>query len=174
MTVGALVDKSETPRLRFNSQQDAFDFTSQCVEDGSRFIASNNLDFVERYIKSELDIVVKLLSVRSDCHDYDLILSSIPDRLLRNTHESESLEVKSGPRTNNTNGGEHLMLVSVANLVQSVEQVIPSFVRLEPTKERENVLRKILGSSFDLVFKVSGTFGKGESAVPGDSFGQKQ
>lgn len=72
-----LLDKSETPRLRFDSQEGAFNYARELVEDCKHFLTTHNLNLIERYRKGEIALELKIGHGIAYCN-YDLLVVSIP------------------------------------------------------------------------------------------------
>jgi hypothetical protein len=162
--VAALFEKPETPALRFDSPQDVLDYCRQYTEDCSRWMVTNSFDLSKRYKENDIEIVVK---VRVGAHreKYDLILSGIPSGFFRSGKEGINglrLESSSFPQDAASHRSEPHVFVCITQIVKCAENVIPSFVRLERPKDRKNLLRNILGSSLNGVFKFSGGSSEGE------------
>jgi hypothetical protein len=147
--VGAL-DKADAPRLRFNSQNDALDFASHCVENGNRWLATHDIHFSKRYEEGEIDLVLEL-TIGADATKYHLVLFAIPpwDRQSAGRQEATT---KIHPSDSHF-CGQKTVLASVTKLIECPDKVIASFVRIERAKERYDVRRDILASSFDASFK---------------------
>jgi hypothetical protein len=157
-----LLNQPKTPRLRFDSQQDALDFASNCVKNSKSLFVGNN--FCERYKKSEIELCVELSS-GLDAEQFHLIFGAIPNKhfliLERDSdiapdHSAHFTFERDGKRFNRKNQS---MFVSVASEVQCGEEMIASFVRLERAKERQNLSRNI-GAAFKCVFEVGGASGE--------------
>ena len=58
-----LGDVTKPSSVRFDSQEDALNFARQCVEDSNRWLATYDLNFVKRYEKGELAIVIKFVVI---------------------------------------------------------------------------------------------------------------
>ena len=62
--------------LRFETQDDAINFGIDLTERGNNWLASNNLNVAERYLKGDLHVV---LSIRADAEPH---IPSIPLRAI--------------------------------------------------------------------------------------------
>jgi hypothetical protein len=163
-------DKPETPRLRFDTQQDALDYGRQLVEDCDRVLVSKSWNFAERYQKAEIDIVLKIcfaLTPGSNRSNYDLIFCAIPDGVVGNLDNASALEIPSGAYGSHAHGNQDCVLLYVGYPVECAEKIVSSFVWLEPPKERMNLMRNICTSSFERILEVSGPPGKGEGSALG-------
>jgi hypothetical protein len=138
-------DKSDTAALSFRTQQDALDYASDVVQDGNDRLAAQGFNFIERYRKGELNIVVKIKSKRR-MGKRDLVFRAVPMWGMQNGDRTRpTLNIES--TGSNTDGREQSVFVSVAQLVQGPEKVIPSLVRLEPAKKRKDFVRQFLGAT---------------------------
>lgn len=145
------------------------DFARQSGEDSKRFLAAHNINFIERYVKSECAIKFKFGIGAADC-GYNLLFFAIP----AGRRKSDMKFAVGGsfyghrltPQQPYPNWREHPVFVTDAYLVQGPEEVVPSLVWLEPTKQVPDLLRNILGVS-KRVFEVRFGLGEREVAVPG-------
>jgi len=130
---------AEPDSLRFNSEQDCIDFCAKAVQDSKDWLARKDLGSIQDYLEAKTEIVVR---IRRGPEEFDLIFGAVPalvksdglGRLI--TPKGPANSVVSGTNDSDRN---HLVLVPVSYIVQCPEQVIPSLVRLESTKARENV-----------------------------------
>jgi hypothetical protein len=166
MTDGALKSKSKATALRFRRQQDAFDFADHCVKNVRDWFVSHRLDFVERYRNQELDIVIKLHS-RRGMGKRDLIIRAIPMRGMKDRDGTASA-VNAESAADHTERRKQSMLVRVAQLIERPKQAIPSFVWLEPAKQRQDFRRQIFGTSASYsVLQSGGIVTKRKKRTPG-------
>ena len=142
----SLFENLEPSALRFHSGQDALDYAAKLREDCENWLTVNERDFVKRYKKCEIEIVVALRT-RPEFENYHLIFRSIPDRRIGNTDKPPTLSAGPVADESLADGNHDFMLVGNRYLVECPEKVIPSFVRLEPAKKRVDWLRNILGPS---------------------------
>jgi hypothetical protein len=144
------LDKADAPRLRFNSQNDALDFAGHCVENGNRWLVAHDIHFSKRYEEGEIDIVLEL-TIWADATKYHLVLFAIPPRYRQSAGgQKATTEIHS---SDSHLCGQETVLASVTKLVECPDKVIPSFVRIERAKERYDIRRDILASSFNASFK---------------------
>lgn len=134
-------------------------FAAVCVEDSRRRFRARKLAIVERYVKSELEIVLKVCSPRH-AGVWDFVFRAIPDRRPKEgnfsvpcrTVKSSDLDIVGDA----ANKCDERMFAHVAEIVQIVEVVIPSFVWRERPKERLDFRWEILRTTPHAVFETSG------------------
>lgn len=160
---GSLSDDPDSLTLSFSSQDDALNFAKQAVQDSKDFLTANNLNIAERYVKGELALVAKFRTRLGD-GVYQLLFCAIP---------SWCADESSGPHRHRvdehmhasageTDARNYSVLISGSYPVKCPEKIVPSFVWLERSKERHNILGDILTSSLDYIFEVGSTAGEGE------------
>jgi hypothetical protein len=141
------LDISESSGLCLDNAQDALDHASHLVKSCNDWLASHNLNFVERYDKMEIDVIV---SVGTSLSKYSFIFNAIPC-WQRNDIVAGDLFLRNLNRTlEKTDRNEDLMLISVAYPVESPQKIIPSFVWLERSKERLNIISEICKEAIPL------------------------
>jgi hypothetical protein len=153
-------DQAQTPRLCFKSPQDSIDHARQIVHDGLNWLSINDRDFLKRYEEGEIQIVVKL-RVGACVKEYDLVFCAIPDWIEVNG-KSGPLHFDSLKQRAIAHGHQDLMLIGDAYLVECPEKVIASFVWLQSSQERVNLLRNISASAFQCVVEGSAISSKGK------------
>src|SRR5438105_225726 len=70
-------EQAEPLCLSFKTNDDAIDYANHLVEDGSRWLARNNLALCKRYEGGNLEVVVKCRSVR-DGNQFHLVFRRVP------------------------------------------------------------------------------------------------
>lgn len=164
----ASLDNPETAGLRFDTHQDALDFAAQCVQHSKDWLSVNDLNIVERYKKSELEIVCVLRS-GSERNEYHLIFSSIPDRTgVGRGKESGAFKTHGTVHQGVADGNSDFMFIGDTYFVECPQEIIPSKVRLESAKKRLDFLGYVLAPTYTGCH-VSNTSGEWESAVFGVS-----
>lgn len=158
------VDDSEAPCLRFSSKQDALDFARHGAEGAEDFMLSYSLDFAERYVKANLDLVFKIRSLATS-GDYHLIFSAIPNWARENFRRQWSRGAH--PENIDTaadyaDSRNQSVFVGVTDLVECPNGLVPSLVRLEAAKEINDVRRDFLAAFFDDELKIGSAIGNGE------------
>src|SRR5580704_4592153 len=79
--MGALLHDSETFALRFDSHQDTLDFQAKLLQDSEDWLARNDRNFVDRYKRKEIEIVIPCRirnDDRAEPDDYQLVVSAVP------------------------------------------------------------------------------------------------
>ena len=56
--------QTDAPGLRFDSHNDALDFSAHCIKGSSRWHATHALDLAEHYANLNIELVVNCLSTR--------------------------------------------------------------------------------------------------------------
>jgi hypothetical protein len=163
--MATLLHKPKTPGLRFNTHKDALDFSAKSVEDSNNWLAVNNLDFVKRYKNTEIEIVLEFC-FGAEGDKYHLVFCSVPNMGIGHLEETSTANLSPNANESGANRNDHFMLVSIAYLVECPQEVIPSLVRLEPAKERLDLLGYILGPH-QRICHLSDTTSEGEGSVFG-------
>lgn len=165
----ASTDNPNAPRLCFDSHQDAINYVRLSVENANRWLATNNLDLVKRYTELDLHIVLNL-RFRTTDPDYDLVFSAVPnwryayfpdDSLAPHVFEVHSANGK-------PDGNKYLVFVGVREFIDGPEEVIPSFVRLESSKHRNDLLREVLAFPLDAILQPTGAVAEGKVGMSGN------
>jgi hypothetical protein len=68
--------REKAPRLCFYSRQDALDYADHCLKDSQNWMAANNVNFPERYINGNVEIVLRL-DFRGALSVYDFVLRPV-------------------------------------------------------------------------------------------------
>lgn len=134
--------------LAFNSADDALDFGAKLVERGNDWLAANDLNVAERYVKGSLNIVVKYRA-STQAHVFDLVFRRMPSAIadLRGRKDLSSGAAKFGKAALHSERDEQAMRVGIPYSVQGPQHLIASLVWLEPHQERSDFRRDILKSS---------------------------
>ncbi len=159
-------ENSNVLGLRFDSQQDALDFADQSVQDSKNWMAFHSLDFAKRYKDAELELTLELCA-GSESDKLHLIFCAIPNGMSGNSSESNAANIDMSANHSGSNRLDDFMFICVTDFIQSAEEIIPSWVRLEPAKEKLDLLRYILASPSERVFQVGNASGEGESGKSG-------
>lgn len=69
--------ESNSFRLRFDSQNDAINFTSNSIENGNGWLTAYSLDVAKRYKEGNIYIVLKL-SIGASASEYDFVFFAVP------------------------------------------------------------------------------------------------
>jgi hypothetical protein len=132
-------------------------FRAARFEDPQDRLAVKRIDLVEGYIQSEIYLVIKL-GIGWRAKEYDLIFSAIPSGVLRNLHAQVPGDHEAGiwPQQHGADGSKRAAFAGVTQGVQCEQEIVPSLVWLEPTQQRANLHRDLLGVRFNTLFKTFG------------------
>src|SRR5712692_346261 len=112
-------------------------FAAHSVRDSKDWLASNSLDFVNRYKHGELEIVLELVwGTGTKRNKHHLIFNAVPLVLQGHLEKSSASDGYSFPDKDIKRSDNTAVLVSVAGFVDCAQNIVPSEVRLEPAKER--------------------------------------
>lgn len=163
-----LLSEPETARFGF----DSFDCVRDLAADPVKFLdngpACHNRGFIESYKEFEVDLVLRV-RIDAGSQVYDLLFNPIPPGVLGNYHADKpatAFDFCGWPLEVGTEWGQHGMIIGISQRLQCVQEIIPSIVRIERSKERVHFPRNIRASSLDLRFKFGSTMGKREVGVP--------
>ena len=146
-----LFDEPDSATLCFRTEQDAADFARRSVEESNRRYAAADSNILKAYVEGRADIVVPWFSDFTPSK-YDFIFSAVVDGVDSiNFHRSGSVTNFNVGAPDRHGGQSHM--VRVTKLVHGPEGIIPSFVRLETSKERHDFVREVFGSPFDARFQ---------------------
>src|SRR5437588_10313313 len=160
-----MLDETKPLRLRFESHDDALDFANEFVERANRWLAVNDLNAANHYMRGDGEIHIAI-RVRPDAEEFHLVLRAVPDGGLNNEAAAEEvcLIERDGSVTPG-NRGDDSVFIGVTEGVKCPEKIVPSFVWLERAKECRDFFGKVFTLPLYGVFKMSGVFGKGEVCV---------
>lgn len=137
-------DSTDFYLRRFNDPCDIFRDIRQVWKDWS---PSEWFKWTERYKKGDLEIVLRLHPL-GDGEVTDLVFFAIPSMGENFTFGRKFVNCNVCVGTLQTDTGQKSVLADVTELVDDPNGIrIPSFVRLEPAKERQDVRRQILALS---------------------------
>jgi hypothetical protein len=148
-----LWDKPKSAALRFCSHQDALDFASDGIEKRNRRLALNNFfGMVDNYIVGDLYVRAALRRLGGP-KDYDLVLASgvHPSNGKGGRFDAASWDSNRG--STKPYGNQQRMFLNACEVIQSPNGVIPSFVWLEPFKDRADFRGDIL-QAFEPIGKI--------------------
>lgn len=147
--------------LRFDSQDDAINFASDCGKKGNRWLAANSIDFAKRYKEGDIEIVLKLRVGPCGCEHY-LVLLAIPNRSGNGTgaRNGHMFDVHSSGC--HANGNNDSVFAGVASAVKCPNEIVASLVRVERAKERNDVRRDIFAATINHFVQFSSRTGNGE------------
>lgn len=156
------LNEAESRGLSFGSHQDALDFARKSVEDSHRWLLGQKVDFAEDYKKGNIEIVIRVRTGR-DTHQFEFVFVAVPfGKIEGNSPSSDNDLVDLDASGSRCIGAEDAVFIGVRQLVQSPEQIIPSFVWLKRAKDRNDIRRNIFAAPLYDSVKLVGTFGEGE------------
>ncbi len=138
----------------FKSFQDVLDFISQGVKRSSDWLLSHDINrFIKGYYKGNVYIAISpYLTMGTE--KYDLIFCVIPPHVRRNLSGTPLCNSSLNLVKTNKLGSKQAVLICSTYPVQCPEQIVPSFVWLEPHRKRDNLWREILESSVQHTIKL--------------------
>ena len=134
----ALLGESKSAAFPFGSAQDSFDLADRCVENGRRWMDTDNVDFVEAYNELRAYIVARI-NTPSAAGKCDLVFRAIPFRVKTFKRFGFPKMVNDYRGANYADGGKGSMS-GIAKLVESPKGLIPSLVWAEPAKKRQDFI----------------------------------
>ena len=157
-------NQPQSPALGFGGGHNSSDLCRDFAEDYECGFSLQSIDFAERYIKAELDVVIELLSA-TQSSKYHLVFSAIPICAVEVNRTSIDIGAPFHFSDRSSNRADQAVFAGITCLVQSPNKVIASFVRLERAKERQDIRRQILASAAadDIVFEACGIVGDREA-----------
>lgn len=147
--------------LRFNTHDDALNYADERLKDINHRLLVHKLDIVNRYKHHELNVHVEFTS-SNIARKYHLVFGSVPVRHLkggvpRNRYRGEAHTLSDyGYRADGS------VFIGITKLVESPDEVIPSFVRLEPANEVADFFRNFFKETVNSVIEFSLTVANGE------------
>lgn len=166
------LDKTKSLCPSLNQFDDIINEANQLVEDSNNWLAAHNLDFVERYIKGEWNLIINFVVLKSN-EVYDLVISAVPFRG-ENFCTPLSCFYDREPHVNIDGGrSKHLMFICDTYPVECPKKIVPSFVWLESAQERKDIVREIFASPSQHIVKIRYTVCKREISfsTASDGFG---
>jgi hypothetical protein len=144
---------SKSNTLRFESHDDALNYVDKLCENNIRWLSINKLDIAHRYIVANLAICVRC-SMRGLAKEFHFVFRSIPSGRthLHTSYNNAAFERQTAD--NNCGRGDKSVFIGIAEFVQCPENIVPSFVWLEPVDDVDNVLREVFASPFDGILEV--------------------
>src|ERR1700681_194050 len=155
--------ESDFPAFRFDLRHGSVGLADHSVENKYSGFGAGVLAIFERWVNREIDLVLKVNLLR-DSHVWDFVFRAVQDERiveLNGTGEPKPLDFSSGGSARNEH--DKGMFAQVAEVVEREKQVIPALVWLEPSKQRLDFRRAILGSSFNSIGKFRGVLDEREN-----------
>src|ERR1043166_6909135 len=157
----SVIQESDTLGLRFNSHNDALNFADKLVKDSKHWLSVHELDIVNRYKKHDLNVHVEFTSsnIAGKCH---LIFGSVPVRHMKRGVPRSRYGGEAHTLSNYGHRTDGPVFIGITKLVESPDEVIPSFVRLEPANEVADFFRNFFGKTVNSVVELSLTVANGK------------
>jgi len=143
------LNNTEAARFGVDSHHDAVYLVPDLVKGAQDFTSRYDLDFAKSYEQAETEVVVELSS-GAERNKYHLVFFSVPYVGLRHLEEPGAVSASAHRESSGSNGNNDFVFLGVTNLVQGPEKVIPSGVRLEPTKQRLDVAGNVFTPTAEL------------------------
>lgn len=134
--------------LSFSTHQDAIDDAARFVQEANGRFSALNLNALDRYVKGEVTACIEFCS-GWDGEKYQLVFCTIPSK----PDDSERFQSEA--------------VLGVSDFVYGPKGSIPSFVTLEPFKQRSDFRWQILASSGDVVTPFLFSWGDDAGDVSG-------
>ena len=148
----------ESPRLRFDSHQDALDHVRNLVERQERRDIVYAMSFCERYVNLGMHIVLRC-EISGTGSVYDLVLCGVPGTVQNELHRSSKnqgatfhYDVPQGRNVRAYDG----VFVDVGGISECPEKwkAVPSLVGIERPKERHDIWMQVLTPPFNAVTNI--------------------
>jgi hypothetical protein len=153
--------ETDPPALCFRTADDAVDFARHGRKNGDNWQAFDDLDFAKGYEKGHFEIVLKLSAGAND-PKYDFVFFAVPFGGRNTSARDEPKGFASHFQHGHANLDKRPVFSYGARPVEGPNGVVPSLVRIERAKERDDIRRQIFASAFNNRFKASIRFGDGE------------
>ena len=161
-------DKTVTSGDTLDSFDDQIDLIEHLVEDSNNWLASDPLDFRERYQHAKVELVMRIRA-GDQGEKLDLLYRAVPDGVVWHNEGS------SGPQSVDNNSGMYShrgndsVRIHVTCFIECPQEFIsiPSLVRLEPANNRVDLLRDDLSPSVEIVVDVAQLLPERKVDVPG-------
>lgn len=135
MCIGSRKESNTTP-FRFDSSDDAVNYARHVVEQSNEWLSSDNWRTFKAYPELKADVVCGV-SVASRRAQYQLVLSAIPGWRQRKIPEPSYFKRISSHDVKR-HRGQSFVFACVGHFIQGPQGIIPSLVRLERAKKRED------------------------------------
>jgi hypothetical protein len=155
------LEDSDTLGLSFDTHDDALNFADKLVEDSKHWLSVHKLDIVNRYKKHDLNVHVEFTST-TIAGKYHLIFDSVPVRHLKRGVPGNRYRGEAHTLANYGHRTDGSVFIGITELVESPDEVIPSFVRLEPANEVADFLRNFLGETVNSLHEFKLTVANGK------------
>jgi hypothetical protein len=145
-------------------------FVGDGEEMRDRWLSGERRNWAESYVKGDLEVVLRL-SIKGSGEVADLVFSAVPYMRKHGTSGWKLFGSNVSIGAFKTNAGQKTVLAAITELVENPDgAALPSLVRLEQPKEREDIRWQILAaaSAYHVRFELRG--GVGDREVAGFGF----
>lgn len=161
-----LLDQPDTTALFLDLVNDARDLCSDFVENSGRADPGQMFSIRDSYANLNLAPVLKVRS-HFDSSIHDFIFQAVPRNRLQINTVSESDHGDFTANDSASNKRDQFVFTVVSEVIEGVEEIIPSLVRVETPKQRLDFLWTIFASTPHAVIEVDGRPPKREGGVVG-------
>ncbi len=147
--------------LRFNTHDDALNYADERLKDIKHWLFVHKLDIVNRYKHHELNVHVEFTS-SNVAGKYHLVFGSVPERHLKGGVPRDRYRGEAHPLGNYGYRTDDSVLIGITKLVESPDEVIPSFVRLEPANEVADFFRNFFKETVNSLIEFRLTVANGK------------
>ena len=153
--------ESDPFSLRFDSHNDALNFADKLVKDSKHWLSVHKLDIVNRYKQHDLNVHVEFTSsnIAGKCH---LVFGSVPVRHLKGGVPRSRYRGETHTLANYGHRTDGSVFIGITKLVESPDEVIPSFVRLELSNEFADFFRNFFGETVNSLVEFRLTVANGK------------
>ncbi len=148
----------------FSQGDDLLNEADQLVKDSNNWLAAHNLNFVERYIQGELEIIVNFIVLKRN-EKYDLVIAAIPFWSNNFCSSLSYSDIRKAHINLDSGRCKHFVFVRDAYPVECPKKIVSSFVWLEGAQKREDARTKIIETPFNHFFELDLTVCKGEISL---------
>jgi hypothetical protein len=156
--------------LRFDTAHDAVNFGTDSAKRANDWLAANNVNVAERYIKGDIHVVLKLRAVPNS-EIFDLVFRRVPTAVTHFHPPGDPLPIQTHglpPQGSSAEWDDYAMRVGIPYAVECDQRVISSGVWLEAAQDRVDFRRDIFKfPSGEFTVQVNGIIGEGESSFFG-------
>jgi hypothetical protein len=166
--MSALTQKADLSTFGFNLINNARNLCSDLVENAGRTNAGQVLSIRDGYANAHLSLVLKVRS-NLDSSVYDLIFEAVPnDGMIEiNALGSDPSYCYFTSQDCAGNNRHQPVLTVVSEIIEGVEKVIPSLVRIEASKQRLDFLGAVFASTPHAIVEIGGSLPKRERSIVG-------
>jgi hypothetical protein len=162
--VGASLDKTDAPTLGLSSHDDVRNLFGDSEEMRHNWAAPQGINWAKQYSEGNLEIVLRFHIKRGN-EIRDLVFLAIPFLRNNSTARVKLSGIDFGVSTLQSGFGEQPVLAAITKAVENPDgTALPSFVRFESPKEREDLRWKVFtaASAYHVRFELRGGIGNRE------------